>query len=655
MIVKMKKVRLAILNDERDAFLLAMQKRGLIELTAASGGETPALDLESEMHKTNDTLELLERQKKVAKTRSPLNRKEVIVKEDALVTASPSTKDAITRIDEKNQEIQSLKEEIARLNETATSLSAWRLLTVPLSHVTGNPDVAVMTGLVSSDAVLRRLVPSLDALGALHEVEGYLGKRVGLLVTCLRPQADAVAELLSRNQFTPVELPRLDELPGDAFMRLKKEEIAARERLRKLEVMLSSEVPATTAIGIEADRLSSLAAREAQGAHATKKTLYYEGWIRADREKPFRKALDASLTAYDLELSDPAPDDDVPTCLENNKFVKPFESITNMFSIPSYRERDPNGVMSIWYWLLFGLMVGDLGYGLLMAVIVFLFLRLRKPKGGIVPIAQIILYASITTALSGIFYNSFFGFTLFGSGSIFGDSSIFGTSCVLAKYTIPPMDAASATKLLIFSIIIGMFHLITGLVMKAIDDVKSHDVCGMLAHEASWILIMLGGAAYAAGLALSLGGIKTAGLVMAGTGVGLLVIFSGVGKKGILKKALAVFTGLYGVTSYLSDLLSYTRVMALVMASAAIAYVMNLLAGMVWTIPGLGIVFGILIYIVGHLFNLVLGLLSAYVHDCRLQYIEFYGKFYTGGGHLFQPLAFTADHIDKIHQTGSDD
>ena len=288
------------------------------------------------------------------------------------------------------------------------------------------------------------------------------------------------------------------------------------------------------------------------------------------------------------------------------------------------------------------MMMGDVGYGVLLLILGFLFIKLAHPRGGTLNLAKVLTYSSITTIFWGIVFNSYFGFSL-----------------SFYKAFVNPMN--DSLPMLVLSIIVGFFHIITGLFMKMIRDVKDKDIFEMLGKDLSWIFILLGlllaimGTVF--GLFPALKNIKIPsfisfiGLGMIILGVCLILLFGGHKKKKIIGKIFGGVLGLYDVTSYLGDILSYSRIMALVMSSASVAYVMNLLAGMVRTmipIPFLGVLFSIIIYIVGHLFNLVLGLLSAYVHDCRLQYIEFYGKFFDGGGYLFKPLTIETKYINEI-------
>ena len=273
------------------------------------------------------------------------------------------------------------------------------------------------------------------------------------------------------------------------------------------------------------------------------------------------------------------------------------------------------------------MMVGDVGYGVVLGIVTFIFIKVFKPKGGTLQLAKILCLSSISTILWGVFFNSYFGFSL-----------------PFYKPIVGIMD--DPIKLLALSIAVGALHIITGLVMKIVKDCKKHEFQEMLGKDLSWILVIVGIGLLAVSLAVPSFN-KWIGIITALVGVALVILFAGHASKNIFARGAMGIAGLYDATSFLGDILSYSRVMALVMSSAAVASVMNVLAGMVAG-SVVGYIAAALIFVVGHVFNLALGLLSAYVHDCRLQYIEFYGKFYEGGGKQFKPLTTKTKYNNDI-------
>jgi V/A-type H+-transporting ATPase subunit I len=232
----------------------------------------------------------------------------------------------------------------------------------------------------------------------------------------------------------------------------------------------------------------------------------------------------------------------------------------------------------------------------------------------------VFFYAGIATILWGAAYGSYFGFTV-------------------KPNLIEPMN--DPLKMLIVSLAVGGLHIITGILIKAYDDIRRGRYFDALFDQFSWVLILAG-----LGM-LFVPGLDAVGGALAVTGAAIILVTGGRKSKGVFGKLFGGLGGLYNVTGYLSDILSYSRILALSLSTAIIGWVMNMLAGM-FTGSAFGYIIGAVIFIVGHLFNLVMGILSAYVHDLRLQFIEFFNRFYQGGGYPFEPLSLKLQYVDKV-------
>jgi len=366
----------------------------------------------------------------------------------------------------------------------------------------------------------------------------------------------------------------------------------------------------------------------------TEKTIYIEGWLAEDKVLDFTNEINEYITC-DVEILDITDDDNTPTITRNNKFVTQFETITNMFSPPNKDEIDPNPVMSIWYWLIFGIMMGDIGYGLVLIIVFTLFSKLVKPKGDLKSLSNVFALSGISAVIFGILFGSLFGFSfdlLKEIGSLFGNPNL--TSVVLDPINNP-------IPMLIVSLIIGVFHIMSGLIIKLVLELRRKNYVVALVDAVSWILILIG-----IGMFILVKPIYI-GISLVVIGALLILVLTGHEQKGVISKTISGLGGLYNASGYLSDILSYSRILALSLSTAVIAFTMNMLANMV---AGgiIGYFFAGIIYIIGHAFNFAMGLLSTYVHDGRLQYLEFYGKFYEGEGTLFKPFQYELKYINKI-------
>ncbi len=383
----------------------------------------------------------------------------------------------------------------------------------------------------------------------------------------------------------------------------------------------------------------------------TKESFLMSGWIPGECEKDVAEALRKCSDNIVFSFVPVKEGDMPPTYLQNNRLVAPFESITNMFSAPAPGEKDPNTVMSFFFFLFFGIMVGDAGYGILLFVVTLAALFLFRMEKGMRSIVAVICIGSLSAIAWGAFFGGWFSLT---------KNTADGTSVSIMPGVINPVN--DSLIFLGLCLGLGVIHLMTGIVLKMIKQFRQKDYLDGILDNAPILLIFLGGILFAATLlegiladALPDFNIETianvisiVSIVMLIAGFLGIVLFTGRKNKGILKKAMGGFGGLYGLINYVSDILSYSRLFGIGLAGGVIASVANQLGSLVMSIPGIPYItypIGFIIAAVFHVFNLALGVLGAYVHNSRLQFVEFYGKFYDGGGRVFVPMGSKTRYI----------
>lgn len=373
----------------------------------------------------------------------------------------------------------------------------------------------------------------------------------------------------------------------------------------------------------------------------TDSTFVLEGWIPERAAAMTVDEVSAACPGTFIQLLAPEERDEPPTLVENNRVVKPYEEITNMYSPPRYREIDPNPIMSIFYFLFFGIMIGDAGYGVILAIAGFIVGLSKKFDTGVRRLALLVGMGGISAVIWGVLFGGYFSID-------FGNTEV--------AIILNPLD--KPLLLLVLSIAFGCLQIVTGYIIKFIALWKDGKPFSALFDCGSIILLFIALFLLAIGMLPSLApmlgitvnfvppkGLTTAATVFALTGVAMIVVFGGRNKPGVVGKIFGGLPGLYGLVNLLSDLLSYCRLFGLCLASCAIGLAFNSLGGIIMDIPGVGYVIGGIVLVILHLFNLALGVLSAYVHDARLQFLEFYGKFYDGGGRLFAPLGENTKYI----------
>ncbi|MEN6339856.1 MAG: V-type ATPase 116kDa subunit family protein [Clostridiaceae bacterium] len=360
----------------------------------------------------------------------------------------------------------------------------------------------------------------------------------------------------------------------------------------------------------------------------------------ADQIETVEQAVLTVTDAYYFSVRDAEEGEVPPSFVENKKLVTPFEAVTNLYSRP-----DPNGIdatpyMAPFYVLLFGLMLSDTGYGIVLSILCALFIRFKHPTGMSGGFARVLLWGGVSTAVWGVLVGTFFGMdfdTLFGTNNLF-------------PLFVDPMSNPIGMLILCFGL--GVLHIMFGVALKMKLSFSRGDWQTAIFDNLSWIfivcgLILYGASSAVAGIPAVLG---TIGLAAAGLGAVMILLFKGREKKNPIARTISGLGELYQVTSYLSDILSYARLFALGIATGVIASVFNELCKMLMQSPILvlkilGIIVACALLVALHGFNIAINTLGAFVHCARLQYVEFYGKFYETGGKAFRPLGYQTKHV----------
>ncbi len=373
----------------------------------------------------------------------------------------------------------------------------------------------------------------------------------------------------------------------------------------------------------------------------TKNTFVMTGFVPEKKAEEIKKALEDRFSCY-VELMKPGPEDNPPVDFENAGIISPVEGITGDYSMPGPHDVDPNPVMAWFYYLFFGMMFSDAGYGLLMMIACGALGFSTLLEKGKRRMFKMFFFCGVSTTFWGVMYGSFFGDLIKTVSNTFGSGGL-----AFDPILIDPV--AKPLELLILSVAFGMVHILFGLGIKFYMLWKQGQKLDALFDVGFWIVLLIGLSALAAGMGLGVGVIGTAGKIMAVVGVAGLVLTQGRSKKNIFAKLFGGILSLYDITSYIGDVLSYSRLMALGLATGVIASVINVLAALAGP-SAFGAVAFILISIVGHALNFAINMLGAYVHTNRLQYVEFYQKFYEGGGRKFNPFAMHTKYYNFSNQ-----
>ena len=638
MIIPMKRLTLAAHKDDEAAILKAIQRINAVEIIQ-SGAEqaddgSSLAELEEKVELTKEAVRTLKPYAPKAGLLTPLPE----ATPDDLFKSLPKGLEESLRVRELLRSITDVTSAIEKNDSLLETLAPWHDFDGDMQTFGGSDRVRFFTGMISQQD-LEKLDSYRDILE--YQVFGR-GQACAVLIACPAEEAKKVQQCLKSLQWTDVAFPRLSGTPAEAedTLRHDNEELSARkeklqEELRSLASETDEIARAGDAAVFERDR-----AKASMEMGRTESTFLLEGWIRADEEEKVRSTILSVTRDCYLDIRDPNEDETPPSVVRNTEFAEPFEAVTNLYSRPDPSGIDGTPFMAPFYVLLFGMMLSDTGYGLILAIGCYLFLRLKKPSGMIGSLAHVIFWGGLSTIIWGVLIGTFFGMdfdTLFGTKDVF-------------PLVVDPMDNPITMLILCFGL--GVVHLLAGVFIHIRMCFAAGDWRSAIYDNLSWVLIVVGLIAFA-GTTVAAPGIASlryAGIGMIAIGVLMILLFKGRSKKNVLLRTVSGLGELYQVTSWLSDVLSYSRLFALGIATGVIASVFNDICSMLMAFDNpilkvLGILVACALLAGLHLFNIFINTLGAFVHCARLQYVEFYGKFYEPGGKEFRPLGMKSSNV----------
>jgi V/A-type H+-transporting ATPase subunit I len=373
----------------------------------------------------------------------------------------------------------------------------------------------------------------------------------------------------------------------------------------------------------------------------TEKVIIIEGWILKKELNKLKDILYKKYKELEVVFSDPKESDDIPVALKNNKFVEPFESITELYGIPKYKEFDPTPLFAPFYFIFFGMCLSDAGYGLVIAVLSYWALAKFKFEGMAKKFIGLFFLGGVSTFIMGAIMGSWMGDTL----NFLPENMLFIKTFLID--TISLLDPIkNPMPLLLISLSLGVIQIYTGFIIKFIANIKDNKIKTGLMDQGSWLLLISGLLLSALANTIgSLAGFKIITNYIIWAGLLSVVITQGRSNKNIILKAAGGVLSLYDLIGYFSDILSYSRLFALGLSTAVLAVVVNNFVMLFKDIPIIGIIIAALVFILGHFFNMVISGMGAFIHSTRLQYVEYFTKFYEGGGTPFKPFKVITKYI----------
>ncbi len=654
-VVDMRKLTVIGLNSGRAPFIYELMHLGVVEINSQEGAissedwlpdifqtsnSAEVSRLEGDILRVSTALEAIAQydpnKQPLLVTRKEIPRNEFISYMNEVRTDTERSMDqaiAAYRV------ITEGKTELNQLRARIAGLTPWEMLDIPL-EMTETEYVSVIHGVtgikINSGEMLLALQES--APSAIMQEVGADKQQKYYSFLVLKEEKEAFYEALRPFHFTAIPMNGEQGTPKEAIHSCERRIAEVEQAIAENEKVLAALSPARKNIEFLYDLLVTQRdrARIVGEMLSTPTVFYFDGWMPLKAQPAVEELLQRYEFYYDIQLPD--ADEEVPVLLHNNSIAMPFEAVTNMYSLPSRKDIDPTALLAPFYFIFFGLMLSDAAYGIILSALCFFVLKKYKPEGTIYKMFKMFFYCGISTFLWGALFGGWFGNFV----TVAADT-LFGKDIVIKPLWFNPMD--DPMKLLIFSLILGAVHLFIGMGVQAYMHIRDGNPVDAICDIGLWYVLLIGLVLFGAG-GMAAPMLTTIGKGMSVVGVVGILLTGGRKKKGI-GKITGGLGALYGITNYLSDILSYSRLLALGLATGVVAQVINTLG----SLAGGGVVGAVLLTVAlvfGTIFNLAINALGAFVHSCRLQYVEFFGKFYTGGGREFRPFARKTKYVKLL-------
>lgn len=617
----------------QDEVLSHLQKIELLELTTSVQEEKAAEEKQSfelELNELESAVRFLEsasgKKKSLIETFAP--PKEVVNQEQLELAAREfDWKAVVARIKDLEARLINAKNLEHTLRQELQTIAPWQKLNLKLNQLTCLKNVCVAAG----GCKLRDFAPlknKLEKFSFFQQIEVVYSDRekIYFMVFFLASEEKIILDFLSKTGFEKVILPASDRTPLQEMENIQKILREATEDrksvLNEIRSLLKHLPRLTYVYDYLFQKETERAAREKLAR--TRRTFIITGWVPQSEFSRLRTGLQKVTSLVEVLAVRPQKDETPPVLIHNPKIFYPFELITRIFGLPARGEIDPTGALSFFYLFFFALCLSDVGYGSILSVVSYYYLRKLTLSEGGKKLLLLLFWGGIATVFIGILTGSYFGI----------DASLL-PPVLKQLQIIDPIK--NPMNVLIFSLVLGAFQNLTGIAIAMYSKIRNRDYLNALLDDGLWIffltcLVLLVGAS---GMGSPLAGLFGRLSILGGV---LLTLTQGRNEPGIVKKAIFGILSLYKTTAYLGDTLSYSRLLALMMTTSIIGMVINIIAGMTRGIPFIGYFLMIAILIFGHVFNLVVSTLGAFIHSARLQLVEFFGKFYGGGGRPFNPF-----------------
>lgn len=647
-IVKMKGLRLLAMRSDREALLELLQGMGCVEidepdqdpqtwqgLLSQLGSQTLSRPDGQALSQAREDLQAAQRALAVLKRHGDKGRGLLAPRprltRQQLFDGEEQGKQAVQQVLEADRQLAALEAQHSKLLTQRAALAPWLELNIPLDTAS-TQEMVVQFGTVTAGVELeqvQRAVEGASELAQLTQASVDRDVRYCLLV-CHTSAQEEVLQALRDFGWSRMNLSGWTGNAKENDQRIAQELEQNEQESAQAEQQLAQLTSLAEPIRQAADRASVRINREEGRSRLldTEKTFLLEGWVPEENWPQLESQMKNYPCAW--ELRDPTEEEypKVPVKLKNNWFTRPLSMVTEMYSLPAYNGLDPNPLMAPFFILFYGIMMADMGYGLLMMIASVVVLKKSRPRAGMHNFFALLGLCGVSTFIMGAVTGGFFGDFIPQLLKLINPES---TVVWFWPTLFTPLE--DTMMILVGAMALGFVQILVGMAISFVKKLRRGQVMDAIWEEVTWWVVF-------AGLALAILGVTNLVIILGGVMVvaGPILTEKGFGK------ITGIFGSLYNhVTGYFGDILSYSRLMALMLAGSVIAQVFNTLGA----IPGNVVIF-IIISMLGNALNFALNLLGCYVHDLRLQCLEYFNKFYEDGGKPFRPMKLDTNYYDVV-------
>ncbi len=648
-LAKIKKIQLIATSQQKEKILEILQKAGTVEISDQA--ETNELQDLNQLQKTELTYANIEF---AIKLLNNYGKKRGLFSQPPSFTVE-QVQEKIKDFDHKKiieecldheEKLTQAKNAINGAKYEIENLLPWKSLSTKLEDLNGTETTKIILGSVKNNN-FETFIESLHRLSGLISSDIVKKDKVEshLRLVFSKELEKEVRQTLSEFKFQEADLPENKGLIKDQIKKLE-DKITSEEKvlkqvqseLKELAKHLENLEIAYDYFGWQLEKLES----EKKFLN-TEYNFTFKGWIPTRHIEPVKELIEKETKEYEINEIKPEKDELPPVIIENNKFMAPFESVSKIYGLPKHTELDPTPFLAAYFIIFFALCLTDAGYGIVMFASMALMLKYLKLAPGIKSLVKLLMYGGIVTFFMGALFGGWFGLT----PDQVPKALTYTTTDGEQLFIFQKINAiANPITVLILALTLGFIQVLMGVIMKFAHDLKTIGKKDAILDSGTWVIMLAGIGFFILTSALKLSPLlQTIGkwwIILAAIA---LILTQGRDKKNIVVKFFSGILSLYGLVGYMSDILSYSRLLALGLATAIIGLAVNIVAGLAGGLPYIGWLLAIVVFIGGHIFNLLINALGSFIHSGRLQFVEFFTKFMEGGGDEFRPLSKKTKYI----------